>query len=523
MNLPNSEFTRNLKYDLPAGLIVFLVALPLCLGIALASNAPLFSGLVSGVVAGILVGLLSGSQLSVSGPAAGLTVIVSAAIAQLGSFELFLCAVVLAGVLQIFLGMARAGFVGGMVPNSVIQGMLVAIGLTIILKQFQHLVGGHSQVSADLGNGVFVQSHGVLPDIYRSSLTLHPTALFIGVLSLALLFSWNHFANRKTPILSKIPGPLVAVAVGILINECLRRFAPEWALSSSDSHLVQLPSISGLEGLGSVLTAPNFSGFTSSAVWMVAITIAVIGSLETLLSLEATEKMDPLRRPANSDRELFAQGIGNITSGLLGGLPMTSVIVRSSANVFSGGRTRASAVFHGLFLLLSVLFLPRLLNLIPLASLAAILISVGFKLAHPKVFWGFYKQGLDQFLPFILTVGAVLGSNLLDGVVVGIVLSILMAVKKYYSDAFTMEVHKGTTILKARKDMTFLNKASLKRALSKIPANSGIYFDFPKETSMDQDIRDLLSDFEASCSKKGIHKTVLFTESAQTDRRNEGL
>jgi MFS superfamily sulfate permease-like transporter len=500
-----SGVLKNLRYDLPAGLVVFLVALPLCLGIALASNAPLFSGVVSGIIAGIVVGLLSGSPLSVSGPAAGLTVIVASSINQLGSFELFLCAVFLSGILQMLLSVAKAGHLGGLVPNSVVKGLLVAIGLTIILKQIPHLVGGRGDFGDESGSWHLAGQDNVFGEIIRSILTLNPAALSIGIASVALLVFWESPTARKWKIAAWVPGPLLTVIFGIAANEVFQLHFPSLALSASDGHLVELPHLSSFSDLVSVLNFPSFSGLFSLPVWTVAVTIAAIGSLETLLCLEATEKMDPFHRRTSNDRELFAQGVGNLLAGLLGGIPMTSVIVRSSANVFAGGRTRMAAIYHGVLLLLSALLIPNVLNLIPLASLAAVLIIVGFKLAHPKVFKHYFQLGASQNIPFLVTIVAIMATNLLTGVVIGIIVGGIVTLKSSYYSALTVVQEDDHTLIRFAKDVTFVHKTALKDILAKIPDGSRVYIDGTHALFIDQDIYDIVADFERIGLERGIH------------------
>jgi MFS superfamily sulfate permease-like transporter len=384
----------NLRYDLPASLVVFLVAVPLCLGIALASGAPLFAGIVAGVVGGIVVGILSGSEISVSGPAAGLAVIVATSIEKLGSFEVFLVAVCLSGIIQLVLGYLRAGIIGNYFPSSVITGMLTAIGIVIILKQVPHAVGWDKDYEGDFG--FFESDSNTFLTLFYSLRAVQPAALVIMIVSLSLLAIWETPKIKKHKVLKLIPAPLLVVMLGIFINELFKSFAPDLALTSTEGHLVTLPTVP-ISELPNHLSSPDFSALLKKDVYIVALTLAVVGSLETLLSIEAADKLDPFKRISDTHRELKAQGIGNFISGLLGGLPITAVIVRSSANVYAGARTRTSTIVHGLLLFSSVLFIPDLLNLIPLSSLACILIMVGYKLAHYGLFVRMYQSGARCF------------------------------------------------------------------------------------------------------------------------------
>jgi MFS superfamily sulfate permease-like transporter len=452
-------YFRHLKDDIPAGIVVFLVALPLCLGIALASGAPLFSGLISGLVGGLIVSWLSGSQLAVSGPAAGLTVIVFNAIETIGSFQGLLVACVLAGVMQLVLGFLRAGIIGAFFPSAVIEGMLAAIGLILIIKQVPHATGYHTSYEGD-ESYMKETAHSSFMDLLDAFSGISPGSVVISAVALTLLILWNTTWLKKQKLLKLIPGPLVAVVWGVGYNVVTRQFAPAWAVTAE--HLVNLPVSEKAADFFNNFMFPDFSYLTNPQVYVVAATIAIIASLETLLSLEATDKLDPLKRIAPTNRELKAQGAGNIISGLLGGLPMTAVIVRSAANINAGGQTRVACFTHGAFLLLSVMFLAYYLNYIPLACLAAILLHTGYKLANPVLFKKFYQKGMSQFMPFAITIAAILITDLLKGMAIGMVVGLFFVIKANYHAAITLTKDGSHYVLSFNKDVSFLNKALLK-------------------------------------------------------------
>lgn len=382
---------RNLRYDFPASIVVFLVALPLCLGIALASDAPLFSGVITGIIAGLVVSLLSGSELSVSGPAAGLTVIVATGIHSVGGFDAFLVAVVLAGVFQLALGLLRAGAIASLFPLSVIKGMLVAIGITIILKQIPHALGGVGAFESDMDFVHWFGKDSTVGTLISAVTHLKGSVVLISLSSIALLLLWDTKGIKNHPFFSRVPGPLVAVIFGALVNQIFVAGFPNLALHAADGHLVQLPVLSSPAAILGELRFPDFSAISKYSVWVLALTLAAVGSIETLLCIESTDRIDPLKRVSNPNRELLAQGTGNLLAGLIGGIPMTSVIVRSSANIYAGARSRYSSFMHGALLLISALALSWFLNHIPLASLAAVLIMVGYKLASPELFKKMWK------------------------------------------------------------------------------------------------------------------------------------
>jgi MFS superfamily sulfate permease-like transporter len=490
--MSNHHIFSNVRGDLASGLVVFLVALPLCLGIALASGAPLFSGIVSGVVGGVVVGFLSNSSLSVSGPAAGLTAIILTAITDLGGFDIFLVAVILAGLIQIGLGFLRAGSFSNYFPTSVIEGMLAAIGIIIILKQIPHAFGHDVDNEGDF---FFIEKsgHSTFDTLLESINFIHGGALIIALLSLTILITWE-----KVPALKKIkmlPGALVVVVLSIILNELFIKSESVLAITTKN-HLVNLPSFNEIkEGF----SLPNFSALTNQKVWIVALTIAAVASIETLLCIEATDKLDPYKRFTDTNRELKAQGVGNIISGFLGGLPMTSVVVRSSANINSGGRTKLATIFHGVLLILFALAIPFLLNKIPLSALAAVLLMVGYKLAKPAVFIHLWKNGFSQFIPFIITVLAVVGIDLLKGVAIGLGVSILFILYQNLKIAYSFKkesLHDGDVItIKLAQEVSFLNKAAIKSTLADLPDSSIVIIDATNTKYIDFDVVEMLKDF----------------------------
>lgn len=494
--------TSSLKTDIQAGLVVFLVALPLCLGIALASGAPLFAGIISGVIGGIVVGILSHSQLSVTGPAAGLTAIVLAAIGTLGSYQAFLAAVVLAGVLQILLSIARAGTISNYFPSNVIEGMLTAIGIIIILKQLPHAIGYDVDNEGDF---FFIENktgHNTFSAIIDAINYTHLGAVVITLVSLAILIAFNKIAFLKQ--LKAIPGALVAVVAGILLNELFKSTGSNLAISQD--HLVNLPVPRDINDFLGQFSFPDVNAFLRLDVLLVGITIAIVASIETLLCLEASDKLDPLKRYSNSNIELFAQGTGNILSGLIGGLPMTSVIVRTSANINSGGRTKIATIAHGILLLICVLTIPFVLNKIPLACLAAILLMIGFKLASPSVFKHMWHTGLNQFIPFIITVAAVVFTDLLKGVGIGLVVSIFYILRSNLKLAYFMKKsdhHEGEKInIKLAQEVSFLNKAAIKQTLNDVAPKSQVTIDASETFYIDYDVLQLIRDYVETGAKE---------------------
>lgn len=498
-------FGENLKYDLKASLVVFLVALPLCLGIAIASGAPPMAGLIAGIVGGIVVGALSGSHVSVSGPAAGLTVIVLDSISSLGTFQLFLGAVVMAGLIQLSLGLLKAGVLGYYFPHSVIKGMLSAIGLILILKQIPHALGYDKDT---MGDETFLQAdqHNTFTEIWYAFQYFSPGAIPIVLVALAILISFENPRLKNHKIFGIVPGALWAVVSGIVINELYSIIKPDWKLDGE--HLVNIPMVNSVSELGSLLTFPDFGLFTSPEFWVVAFTLAAIASIETLLSIDAADKMDPYKRITPASKELVAQGIGNTLSGLIGGLPITAVIVRSSANIASGGRTKLSAIIHGFLLAILVLVIPGLLSKIPLSCLAAVLFLVGFKLAKPSIFISSYEKGIAQFIPFMVTIVAILLTDLLVGIGIGMVFGLFFVMKTNFQRAITVTELGGNYLVKLQKDVSFLNKAILLNKLAEIPQGSSVILNAQKAQFIDHDIQEVLNDFIATAPSKNITITL---------------
>nr|WP_315214347.1 SulP family inorganic anion transporter [uncultured Flavobacterium sp.] len=513
----------NLKSDFASGLVVFLVALPLCLGIAMASGAPLFSGIISGVIGGIVVGYLSKSHISVSGPAAGLTAIILTAITDLGAFDVFLTAVFIAGLIQLALGFIKAGSISNYFPTNVIEGMLAGIGIIIILKQLPHAFGYDSDFEGDMafaqadGNNTFSTLFGVLNHIQLGS-------IIISFVSLAILIVWDKVTFLKK--LKLVPGALVAVVIGVVLNEIF--VATGSSLAIMKEHLVSLPVPTTLEEFKQIIVTPNFSGITNPQVWIVGLTIAIVASIETLLCIEASDRMDVHKRYTDTNVELKAQGIGNIVSSLLGGLPMTSVVVRSSANNNAGAKSKMSAIIHGVLLLVSVLTIPLILNKIPLATLAAILILVGYKLAKPATFKHFWDNGKYQFIPFIVTLLAVVFLDLLKGVALGIIISIIFILRGNLKRAYSFrkeEYVDGDVIhIDLAQEVSFLNKSAIKLTLNEIPENSRVIINAHDTVYIAHDILDLIREFKATRAKDENIKVKLkgFKKEYQLENSTEG-
>lgn len=497
---------HHLKRDLPASVVVFLVALPLCLGIALASGAPLLSGLIAGIIGGLVVGSISGSQLGVSGPAAGLTAIVSMGITELGSFESLLGAVVVAGVIQFGLGLARAGIIAYYFPSSVIKGMLAGIGLIIILKQIPHALGDDKDYMGDEGFDQ-LDKLNTFEEISFAIQNPNLGAILITLACLAVMLAWERPVIARHAALRYVPGPLLAVIISIAMAAA---FAGMPSLAIGPGHYVPLPDLTQ----GSSYALPSFEAIGSGAFWRIALTLALVASIETLLCVEATDKLDPQKRTTPANRELFAQGAGNMLSGLLGGLPLTQVIVRSSANIQSGGRTKLSAVLHGALLLASVFTIAPVLRMVPLASLAAILLLVGYKLAKPALFSSMWRKGLPQFLPFIVTVAFMAVTNdLLRGVALGMAMALVHILWKNYKVPFHYEPHRykpGMPIyIELSEDVTFLNKAGMKRTLGEIPNGARVVIDGARSLNLDPDVREIIADFAATADHRGIRLQLL--------------
>lgn len=498
---------KELKSDLPASIVVFFVAVPLCLGIALASGAPLFAGIIAGIVGGIVVAIASGSSLGVSGPAAGLAVIVLTSIATLGSWPAFLLAVLLAGVIQLIMGFAKAGFIAYFFPSSVIKGMLTGIGLLIILKQIPHALGYDKDAEGDLS---YFQTDGgtTLSSITKAFDVLTPGAILIAALSITILILWDKVLTKKHKLFQLIQGPIVVVILGIVMNYLFQSGTLHFSLAADQ--VVRLPVAHSLTEFFGQFTFPDFSAITNAEVWKIAVVLAIVASLETLLSVEATDKLDPFKRVTPTNRELKAQGLGNIVSGLIGGLPITQVIVRSSANISFGGKTKMSAILHGVFLLISAITIAGLLNMIPLASLAAILLMVGYKLAQPTLFKQMYKLGWEQFVPFVATVIGILATDLLKGITIGILFGIFYTLRHSYrnshhmKDVITTEEGHEVHHIELAQEVSFFNKASVMQALEAIPVNSKVIIDCSKSKSIAHDVIELIKDYETNAKTKNI-------------------
>ncbi len=492
--------------DVPAGIVVFLVALPLCLGIALASGAPLFAGVIGGIIGGIVISFFSGSELSVSGPAAGLASIVAGAIVSLGSFETFLAAVVIAGILQIVIAAVRAGTLGNFIPHSVIKGMLAAIGITIILKQIPHAVGyDHGFTDEEKAFAGWEWMDIFLDPIRSMDLDIiQPGAFIITAVCLGIILAWDLPSMRRMGWTKVVPGALVSVIVGAVLNQLFVHVDPAWVLTAEKDHLVALPQASSVGDFLGQFRAPSLAAFLRGDVWVVALTIAAIASIESVLSVEASDKMDPEKRISDVNRELFAQGIGNMLSGLVGGLPVTSVIVRSSANVYAGGRTRLSSLTHGALLLLAVVLIPTLLNTIPLACLAAVLLVVGYKLSSIRLIRAMWREGLTQFLPFMVTCAVIVATDILVGVAVGLLISTFFVIRSYHRVSLTMVNDENTYLLRFNKDMTFVQKATLKQTLQRIPSDSHVIVDGTKSLYIDHDVYETIYDFSQAATHRGI-------------------
>lgn len=506
MSNQNTGLFKHLKSDIPASVVVFFVAIPLCLGIALASGAPLFSGLIAGIIGGVVVGALSGSNLGVSGPAAGLAAIVFVSIESLGNYEIFLVAVVLAGLIQLILGVAKAGIIGYYFPSSVIKGMLTGIGVIIILKQIPNFFGYDEESAWDIA---FFEHDGgtTFSELLNTVNNILPGSTLIGIISLGILILWDAVLSKKGKIFQLIQGPLVAVFAGIVFFNLTKSHS---ILAITSPHLVNVPVPQDFSSFLSQFTFPDFSGITNTQVWVVALTLAVVASLETLLSVEATDKLDPAKNVTPTNRELLAQGTGNVLSGLIGGLPITQVIVRSSANIQSGAKTKLSAIFHGFLILISIILVPTILNMIPLSVLAAVLFVVGYKLAKPALFKKMWSLGWKQFVPFIATVIGVVLKDLLVGVGIGMAIGVFIIVLKSFQNShFLHKIKEGTngdTLLKMTlaEEVTFINKGTILKELNSIPENSHLKLDVRPTRYLDYDVMEILDEFALKAQNKNI-------------------
>ncbi len=518
IDLNNARLFSSIKKDLPASIVVFFVALPLCLGIALASGASLFSGLIAGIVGGIVVGSLSNSSLGVSGPAAGLAVIVLNSIQSLGAFEIFLVAVVIAGVFQILLGLIKGGTIAYYFPSAVIKGMLAGIGIIIFLKQIPHAFGYDADYEGDLA---FMQNDGenTFSELVKMLDYISPGAVIVSVISLAVILLWENVLAEKHKVFKLIQGPFVAVVLGVFYQMFAPAFFPSLEIESQ--HLVSVPTPDSISAFTSLFTFPDFSQILNKEVWLVGATLAIVASLETLLSVEATDKLDPMKRTTNANRELMAQGTGNIISGLLGGLPITQVIVRSSANVQSGGQTKLSAILHAIFLLLSVVSIPFILNMIPLAVLASVLLVVGYKLAKPSLFKQMFMLGKSQFVPFIITIIGIVFTDLLIGISIGLSVGVLIMLRNSIKNSHFLHqkvVDNGHHKVKMTlaEEVTFLNKGAILTELNNLPNETHLTIDMSKSVNVDYDVLEIIDNFKKTAKNKDIKVNLINRGKLQT-------
>ncbi|RCR71626.1 SulP family inorganic anion transporter [Larkinella punicea] len=500
----------NVEGDIKGGVVSFLVAVPLCLGIALASGAPLFSGIIAGIVGGLVVGLFSRSALSISGPEAGLIVVVLAAIESLGSFPAFLLATFLAGVLQIGLGYMRAGIVSNFFPSSVIKGMLAGIGVILIIKQIPHLVGYDTDSAEEIS---LFQPDGfnIVSQFQAAIGQLNGVAFLIAVVSLAILLLWERPFFKENKILKNVPAALVVVVSGIAINGLIGIFQSDWALQGN--HLVQLPVPDSPAAFVDLFTMPDFEQWTNPQVYTAAISIALVASLEALLSIEATDELDPLKRKTSTNAELKAQGIGNMVSGLIGGIPLTSVIVRSSVSINAGARTKLAALVHGTLLLVCVIALPTVLNRIPWAALASILLITGYKLTRVRIFKQLFEEGIAKFLPFVVTVVAILMTDLLTGIGIGMLVALFFILRENYLNAHKMETFQDNGQEHIRISLgdyvSFLSKASMVKVLMNVPENAIVEIDSSNSSYIDSDVMNTIQNFKETAHKRNIRLIFL--------------
>nr|WP_198661722.1 SulP family inorganic anion transporter [Lewinella sp. IMCC34183] len=499
----------NLKGDIPASVVVFFVAIPLCLGIALASGAPLFAGLIAGIVGGIVVGAVSGSPVGVSGPAAGLTAIVLTAITELETYQMFLTCVVIGGAIQVLFGVLRAGVIGYFFPSSVIKGMLTGIGLIIILKQIPHFFGYDADPE---GDDAFLQPDGenTFSELFNMFNYTDDGATTIAFIALGILILWETVLLKKSKVFNIVPGPLVAVAVGIIWEVTMGN----GSLGISSEHLVSVPVPSSFDDFIGQFSFPDFSAVALPSVWITGFTIALVASLETLLCVEATDKLDPRRRVTPTNRELLAQGTGNILSGMIGGLPVTQVIVRSSANIQSGGRTKLAAILHGLLLLTSVIFVPNILNLIPLSVLAAILLLVGYKLAKPATIMAIYRAGWRQFVPFVVTVVAIVFTDLLIGISLGLAVGVIVILYTSYQNSHFLhmrneEGEREHIQITLAEEVTFFNKGAIRNQFDKISDGALLTIDARQNQFLDYDVVEIMDDFVTTFKNRNVDVEVI--------------
>jgi MFS superfamily sulfate permease-like transporter len=508
----------NVQGDIRGGAISFLVAVPLCLGIALASGAPLFAGIIAGIVGGLVVGAVSRSALSISGPEAGLIIVTLGAIESLGSFPAFLLAICLAGIIQIGLGFARAGMISNFFPSSVIKGMLAGIGIILIIKQLPHLVG----YDADAAEGFALFQPGgfnIIEQLHMALGQFRGVAILISVISLIVFYLWEQRAFRQHKIIRNIPAALVVVVLGICTNELVRVINPQWALQGN--HLVQLPVPDNAAEFLNLFTFPDFSQWNNPLVYTSAIAIALVASLEALLAIEASDELDPLKRKTPTNHELKAQGIGNLVSGLIGGIPLTSVIVRSSVSINAGARTKLAALIHGTLLLVCVVTLPTLLNKMPWAALAAILLVTGYKLARIEIVKAVFAEGVSKFIPFVVTVMAILLTDLLSGIAIGMVTGIFFILRDHYLNAHRVRTDwdsgedRTRIYVKLGDHVSFLSKARLLKMLKNVPANSILEIDGTASSYIDTDVVTAIRNFGTVARQRNIQ--LIFLENTNKE------
>ena len=522
MKIPSLQF-KYLREDFLAGVSVFLVTIPLCLGIALASGAPLFAGVLSGIIGGLFVGFWSGSEVSVSGPAAGLTVIVLQSIQSLG-YQSFLVAVILAGIIQFILGWLKAGRLSGFFPNSTIRGMMVAIGLVIILKQIPHALGWDVDYEGEFEFSQSADGENTFTEILTALTHINPGAFVISAACILFMVSWDKLASGKQVFFRLFPSALVVIFVGVGLNELFTIVQPGWYLGNSPQHMVSFPSFKNWDLIMQAFNFPDFTSLSNSGVYISAVTIALVASLESLITLEAADRVDPARRYSSPNQELRAQGISNIVCGMLGALPLSAVVIRTSTNVFSGAKTRMATMFHGLLLLISVVAAGSLLKCIPLACLAALLIVVGFKLIDFKVFRKIYNEGKDQFIPFIITIVTIIFTDLLIGILVGLAVGINYVLYFNFHSAIKA-VRDGKNVLVVfSKDVSFLNKSNLKKILIDIKEGDSVLFDGARAQFIDQDIFTTLHEFKEDADTRNIEVEFRYIVQRNTSgKKTDGI
>ncbi len=514
----NSITFKYWKQDFTSGAVVFLVALPLCLGIALASGAPLFSGIISGMIAGTIVAYLSGSELSISGPAAGLTVIVINGIGQQGGFENFLPALVIAGCVQVLLGALKAGQLSSLVPTSVMRGMMAAIGITIIIRQVPYALGAWAYFENDFVLWNFVSLENAVKAIQDTVSAVHWTAVTISLVSLFVYAVWDNYFRKREHFMSFVPGALIAVVVGTVINQLFSLHDPGLALYAKDGHLVHLPNIDSFHALVLEFRNPNWAMLSQSKTWSLGLAIAVVASVESLLCIEATDRQDPQHRISQTSTELVAQGIGNTLCGFIGGIPIASVLLRSSTNVFAGAQTRLSGLFQGVFLMVSVLFFAGMINMVPLASLASILIIVGYRLTNHTVFRKVLGEGTEQYIPFFITVVAILSTDLLKGIGIGFCSAALLIIWTSYYSSIQVVSSGSDYLIKFTKDVTFIHRVKLKRELMALPEGSKLVIDGSRTLYIDHDIYSTIEDFRWVAEKRNISIELVEVENKSFSR-----